>query len=450
MKIGISAISYDVAPLFLSMHSLAIARNLDAEKLEKGLGLMRCTFADTYQDSVVFGANAITRLITDNGISLADVARIYVGSESGIDNSKPIASYISGLLEQKFGSGCLSHCDAVDFTFACIGAVDALENCVNYIKNYPDKKAIVIATDIAKYDLNSAGEYTQGAGAVALLIEADPKILAFEPVWACSHKSTFDFFKPYVKVSKETLSNDLEFFDTQGITEKELELHREQPVFDGQYSNECYKAQIKEAYFRFKKLSGIETCLYEQWNQIIMHLPYAFQGRRMLTELFALDAPNPILDDAQDYDFQLKTIAKSKEYLEFVDGKLRSAEKASSLIGNLYTGSIFMALLSALVVAFESDREITGKKFGFMAYGSGSKSKIFEAIIQPEWKNAIQNQKLFETIESATEIDFETYLKLHTKEQTSAVKRPESEWYLDKIETQIPNLKGARYYKWAE
>ena len=67
----------------------------------------------------------------------------------------------------------------VDLTFACIGAVDALQTCVDYIRLHPTKKAIVIATDNAKYDLNSTGEYTQGAGAIAMLISANPKILAF-------------------------------------------------------------------------------------------------------------------------------------------------------------------------------------------------------------------------------------------------------------------------------
>jgi hydroxymethylglutaryl-CoA synthase len=45
------------------------------------------------------------------------------------------------------------------FTFACIAGVDAIQNCLDFIKLNPDKKAIVVTTDIAKYDLNSGGEY---------------------------------------------------------------------------------------------------------------------------------------------------------------------------------------------------------------------------------------------------------------------------------------------------
>jgi hydroxymethylglutaryl-CoA synthase len=64
-------------------------------------------------------------------------------------------------MEEKFGENCLAQCDVVDFTFACIAGVDAIQNCLDFIKLNPDKKAIVVTTDIAKYDLNSGGEYTQ-------------------------------------------------------------------------------------------------------------------------------------------------------------------------------------------------------------------------------------------------------------------------------------------------
>ena len=79
-----------------------------------------------------------------------------------------------------------------------------------------------------------------------------------------------------------------------------------------------------------------------------------------------------------------------------------------------------------------------------------SKSKVFEGTIQTEWKNAIANVKLFETLENSFEIDFQTYEKLHKKEQTQSVCEPKNEWILEKIEKTVPNLIGARYYKWID
>ena len=152
MNPGIDAISFDVAKIHLPIQSLAKARNIEPEKLEKGLGLIKMTLPDAHQDTIVFGANALIKLILDNNIDLSEIARIYVGTESAIDSSKPISSFLIALMEQKFGENSLAECDVVDFTFACIGGVDALQNCIDFITLNPSKKAIVVTTDFAKYE----------------------------------------------------------------------------------------------------------------------------------------------------------------------------------------------------------------------------------------------------------------------------------------------------------
>jgi len=453
MNIGIDAISFDVAKIHLPIKTLAKARLIDPEKLEKGLGLIQMTLPDVHQDVVVFGANATTKLILDHKVNLNEIARIYVGSESSIDNSKPIASFLLALLEQKFGENSLSACDAVDFTFACIGGVDALQNCVDFVRLNPDKKAIVVTTDIAKYDLNSTGEYTQGAGAVAMLITANPRIIAFENLWATNTKGLFDFFKPHRTILKSSITgndNNDPWFDN---LEAEIAIHKDQPVFDGQYSNLCYMDRTRNAYFLLKNLKKTTQTLYTSWHSIIMHLPYAFQARRMLTEIYGLDSEdNIVVGNETPLELQdlVKEISKSESYKSFVASKIQTAELASSLIGNLYTGSIFMGLLSTLAHFYNSDKEIANSTFGFLAYGSGSKSKVFEGTIQREWKIALSNVRLFETLAHSFEIDFETYERLHKKEQEKSVLTPKQEWVLDRIEKEKPNLLGARYYKWMD
>ena len=453
MKTGIDAIAFDVAQLHLPIKTLANARNIEPEKLEKGLGLIKMTLPDVHQDTVVLGANALTKLMIDNQIDLGEIARIYVGTESAIDSSKPISSFLIALMEQKFGEGILAECDVVDFTFACIGGVDALQNCLDFVRLNPTKKAIVVTTDFAKYDLNSTGEYTQGAGALAMLVAANPKIIAFENEWATSTKGVFDFFKPYRTISKEAITGKNENKEWFANLEAEIEIHKDQPVFDGQYSNQCYMDRTRNAYFAFKKLLNTTETLYTSWESIIMHLPYSFQGRRMLSEIYALDAVNPIIsgnESPADYQNKLKEVSKSEEYRAFVNQKLQPAEIASSLIGNLYTGSIFMGFLSTLAHFAKTNTTIAGKKFGFLAYGSGSKSKVFEGTIEADWQLAVAKAQLFETLEQSHEIDFTTYEKLHKKEQKQSVKTPKSEWVLDRVENENPNLIGARYYKWID
>ncbi|MEE1899116.1 hydroxymethylglutaryl-CoA synthase [Flavobacterium rakeshii] len=451
MTTGIDAIAFDIAKLHLPITTLAKARNIDPDKLEKGLGLLKMTLPDAHQDTVVFAANALTRLIKENNLAPKEISRIYVGTESGIDSSKPIGSFVVTLMEQLHGESSFSHCDTVDLTFACIGGVDALQNCIDYVRLNPEQKAVVITSDIAKYDLESTGEYTQGAGALAMLVTANPRIIAFNHKWTVSTKGVFDFFKPYRTIEKQAINSNTNNDEWFGNLEAEIEIHKDQPVFDGQYSNQCYTDRTREAYFRFKEANNITGSLYNRWESIIMHLPYAYQGRRMFSEIFALDAETPMITEgSEDYATKLKEISKSDDYRSFVNHKMQPAEPASSLIGNLYTGSVFMGLLSALSQYNEKGNDVTGKTFGFLAYGSGSKSKVFEGTIQNGWKSATEKAHLFETLAKSHEINFETYLALHKKEQQTSLLQPHNEWVLDSIEKEKPNLTGARYYKWVE
>lgn len=449
MKVGIDSIAFDFPKIYLPITTLADHRNIEADKLTKGLGLQRMSFLDVHQDVVTLAANATLKLLKQNQINPKDISRIYVGTESGVDSSKPIASYVLSLLESQFGDGCFKNCDVVDLTFACIGAVDALQNCIDYIRLNPTKKAIVIATDNAKYDINSTGEYTQGAGSIAMLISSNPNILHFSNEVGVSTQGVFDFFKPRRYLTKQEVVLVNENPEWHGVIENEIAIYKEQPVFDGQYSNQCYINRITEAYKHYKTESNQQGKVYENWENILLHLPYCFQGRRTFIEVFALE--NPELLESQTGETakdKIKALAKSPEYTSLVNSKIYPSEIASGQIGNIYTGSIFLGMLSTLCYHYAQNSDLASKKLGFIAYGSGSKSKVFEAEVAQNWKSAIAKVPLFENLQTAQEIDFETYEKLHKKELLQAVIPPSNEFYLESIENENPVLFGARYYKY--
>ena len=445
--VGIDCIAFDVPKIHLDIAILAQHRNIVAEKLIKGLGLQKMTFPDVHQDVVTFAANATYKLLTQEGLDPHEIDRIYVGTESGVDSSKPVASYVVSLLEQQLGKGVLRHCDVVDMTFACIGAVDAFQNCLDFIRLYPDKKAIVVATDMAKYDLNSSGEYTQGSGAIAMLLTSNPRVLAFSGEFGVSTEGVFDFFKPRRSVSKSAITGVMENDEWQGVLESEISIYKEQPVFDGQYSNTCYIHRIVDAYMHYKQISHQDGVLHQQWTNILMHLPYAYQGRRTFVEIFAADHETIILDETRRAE-QLKEMVKSTEYLDLVQTKIAPSEIASSQVGNMYTGSIFLGLLSTLCHHAAVQPALEGAKMGFIAYGSGSKAKVFEGEVQANWLQMIQKSNLFEILSASHALDFETYIRLHTKMQKSSILPPSNEFVLDYIETENPVLLGARYYKY--
>ena len=448
ITVGLDSIAFHFSKLYLPITTLAENRAIEPEKLIKGLGLHKMSFLDVHEDVVTLASNAALKLIKQENLNPSEIHRIYVGTESGVDSSKPIGSYVVSLLESQFGEKSMEHCDVVDLTFACIGAVDALQNCLDYIRLNPGKRAIVIASDNAKYDLNSTGEYTQGAGAIALLISANPRILSFSTEVGVSTQGTFDFFKPRRHLNKEIglqLKGNPEW---HGVLENDISIYKEQPVFDGQYSNQCYINRITGAYEHYKIESNQSGKLYENWVSILMHLPYCFQGRRTFIELYANENPELLASQVGESDKdKIKALAKSDAYLQLVNEKILPSEIASGQVGNIYTGSIFLGLLSTLCYHFQKQTVLASKKMGFIAYGSGSKSKVFEAEVVEGWERQIEKAPLFESLRQRTALDFVTYEKLHKKELFASVVAPASEFYLERIEKENPVLVGARYYR---
>ena len=359
MTYGIEAASFHVPSLYLEIKELAEKRNIEPPKLEKGLGLHKMALPDVHEDAATFAAEALLKLIEDNQLNPKDISRIYLGTESALDAAKPTATYamqmVEAVLEKDFGKRCFKNSEVVDMTFACVGAVDAFQNCLDFCQANPGKKAVVIASDYAKYELASSGEYTQGGGAVALLLSNNPQLLEIENVYGVATESVFDFFKPRRAALKSDLTSATEFMPDK------IEIFTDEPVFDGQYSNQCYQDRIREAYEHYKEQTGIEKP-YENWRYLIFHLPYAFHGKRVFTEIYSLE--NGLSYQSSE---EQKAVAKSEDYIKFINEKIEPSQRASSEVGNMYTASIFMALLSAMQVSYDQNENLEDQEIGFLA-----------------------------------------------------------------------------------
>ncbi len=470
MKSGIDAISFYIPNYYLPIDTLAEARQIEPAKLKSGLGLHKMAIPLAGEDAATMAAEALKNLFEDENLNPSEISRIYLGTESALDNAKPTISYAVEMLEnwglEKWGPRAFKNCDVVDLTFACIGATDALQNSIDYVSLHPNEKVIVVASDLAKYDLNSTGEYTQGAGAVALLITQNPRILSFKTQWGVGMQSVHDFFKPKRSISKSQLAKVFQSTLQEenppllGIDETYIEFTKESPVFDGQFSNQCFSDRMKEAYAHFCEKNQKNELCFEEWYGLIFHLPYAYHGKRIFVDLWA-DAlarngkkellesaaqstmPQPNSPDFKDF---VKKLAKSDVYAQIHTQKLENASLASSQIGNMYTASVFMALLSFLSMEAEKNTHAEGKEIGFIAYGSGSKSKVFSAQIEMEWKKQIQKCQLWSRLNERMALSMEQYLAIHKKEN-NAMHKSEG-FVLDHIETQKTDYLGARTYAW--
>lgn len=84
----------------------------------------------------------------------------------------------------------------IEMKEACYAATAGIQLAQDHIRIHPDKKALVIGSDVARYGLNTPGEPTQGGGAVAMLISADPQVLALGTTTSLLSADVMDFWRP--------------------------------------------------------------------------------------------------------------------------------------------------------------------------------------------------------------------------------------------------------------
>ena len=514
VSVGIDDIAIHIPRLYFDIKDFAEFRGADYGKLNRGLGLSAMAIPDVHEDTATMGANAVARIIDRNKLEPTKIGRIYLGTESALDGSKPTATYIMDMLEQryskKYGPECFRNCDVVDMTFACIGAVDAMHNTLDWVARggvEQDRIGVVVFADNAKYDLGSSGEYTQGAGGGAILIRHNPRLLEIPDIWGVSTMPVHDFFKPRREITRKSIvetvlelaSDAGEKFKTNlserimriidktdkrdhTLFESEtLKVHKDTPVFDGAFSNRCYSESVKQAFINFRSKAiahgrydpNDDDILTEQWSRIIVHLPYAFQAKRMFPDVFrhdrehtemwedvvaeigpmperpASDTEEALAAWEKEKDAYRRRISKTSQYTEFHAERIEKGQRASSLIGNQYTGSIFLALMSTFESDLEDNSNLDNVLFGMCGYGSGAKAKVFEGKVNPRWREVVATWRLFERLAGRMAIDHVTYENLHKGTQDSSVIEPKGEFALVDIGEEGVE-EGARRYRWVK
>ena len=115
IPVGIDDIAIHFPRLFMDMRDFAEMRGADFAKLNKGLGLTAMSIPDVHEDTATMGAMAVMQIIDRNGLNPRDIGRMYLGTESALDGSKPTATYIVDMLTQRYGerygTDCFVNCD---------------------------------------------------------------------------------------------------------------------------------------------------------------------------------------------------------------------------------------------------------------------------------------------------------------------------------------------------
>lgn len=325
VKIGIDKLNFYTPHYYVDMNELAHARGDEPEKYTIGLGQDEMAVAPITQDPVTLAANAADQLLTKEDRESIDL--VMFGTETGIDHSKAAAVYVHRLL------GLPSEARSVELKQACYSGTAAIQLAKGHIALNPDKKVLVLAADIARYGLATPGEVTQGAGAVAILLSADPKILALENTHATKTDDIMDFWRP-------------NYSDTAYV--------------DGKYSNEKYIEFFSDVWHKYTEKTGHDVTDFEA---LCFHLPYTKMGLKAMQSVF----PDGM-----------------GEAEERILANYQTSTKYNRRIGNVYTASLYVSLLSLLELQTELPE---GARIGLYSYGSGAVGEFFTGILQQGYRS---------------------------------------------------------------
>ncbi|WEV67763.1 hydroxymethylglutaryl-CoA synthase [Bifidobacterium sp. ESL0769] len=328
VKVGIDKINFYTPNHYLDLVDLAQARGVDPNKFLIGIGQSKMSVAALDQDIVAMAANAAEPMLTE--AERQEIGLLILATESGIDQSKAAALFVQDLLK------LTGNLRAIEIKEACYGATAGIQLACDYVRSHSDRKALVIASDIARYGLDTPGEVTQGAGSVAMLVARDPAILAIEPESLYESRSTGDFWRPN--------------YSTVAFAR-------------GKFSEEVYVGMFEEIWNKAQRQGMADP---ENLQALLFHIPFSKMGRKGLRTL----GGGKIAE--ADYARLTERFEQSIVY-----GKE---------VGNIYTGSIYLALLSLL----ENDNSLkAGDRIGLYSYGSGSVAELYFGTLQPGYRERL-------------------------------------------------------------
>lgn len=317
--IGIDAISFFTSSMYLDLAEIATHNHLPEDKYYRALGQHQMAIPAVDEDIITLAANAAQRIVNDQ--NRHTIKHVLFATESGIDQSKSAATYIHGLLQLP------EECRAVEIKQACYSGTAALQFGIALIARDPSQKILVLASDIARYGLGTEGESSQGCGAVAFLLSAQPRLLEISLESGYCTRDIMDFWRPN---------------------------YRDEALVEGLYSSRMYL-----------------QCLEQCWNT------YHAKAKRPFSQYQQFCYHTPVARLAE----------KAHKLLGKLNGKLITDEESEKqlhnslfygrTIGNTYTASMYVALNSLID---NSQENLSGQRVGLFSYGSGCVAEYFSGV----------------------------------------------------------------------
>ncbi|XP_009395343.3 hydroxymethylglutaryl-CoA synthase [Musa acuminata AAA Group] len=364
MDVGILAMDIYFPPTCVQQEALEDYDGASKGKYTIGLGQDCMAFCTDLEDVISMSLTVVLSLLEKYQIDPRQIGRLEVGSETVIDKSKSIKTWLMQVFEEYDNTDV----EGVDSTNACYGGTAALFNCVNWVESssWDGRYGLVVCTDSAVYAEGPARP-TGGAAAIAMLIGPNAPI-SFESKFRGTHMAhVYDFYKP--------------------------NLASEYPVVDGKLSQTCYLMALDSCYKRFcgkfEKIEGKQFSISDA-NYFVFHSPYNKLVQKSFARLVFNDflhCPSnlqkeerenlePFSNMTGEESYQSRELEKVSQQVAkpYYNVKVQPSTLLPKQIGNTYTASLYAALAS---VVYNKHDTLMGQRIVMFSYGSGLTSTMF-------------------------------------------------------------------------
>jgi hydroxymethylglutaryl-CoA synthase len=482
---GVSAMSIYVPRLRVPLEAWCEWTGNDWQKISAVVG-RSFRVLGRHENVYTMAANAVLRLIRQNGVDPARIGFLGLGTESSTDNAAG-AVIVRGMVDRALDAVGLPrlsrHLEVPEFKHACLGGIYALKSALRYSQcDGADRLAVVVSADVAEYERGSTGEQTQGAGAVAMLVERDARLFSVDLLHggSASDYRGPDFRKPFAR------------HFTEGYAKGTRRL-ADFPVFSGKYSTFSYLDETVHAVEEMlRRLDVSPGTYYENVRALFFHRPYHLmpvqamsflyvrglaRGDHRRPELDALcaqagvsvadvlretaSAPDlyaTVLEGGAPADPYLATstvaghLRKQAAFRELLQAKMSLGSEAVKDLGNLYSAALPAWMAAGLEQAAQSGIELLGAPLVAVGYGSGDAAEALPVAVRPSWKEAALRIGFTAALENPVDLSREQYEALHDGEEVPDLRyTPQNEFRIARVgKSYDPSFQdlGVEYYEY--
>jgi hydroxymethylglutaryl-CoA synthase len=447
---GVSAMSLYVPPFRVPLESWCEWTGNSWEKISAVVG-HSFRVPGRHENVYTMAANAVLRLIRQNGVDPTRVGFLGLGTESSTDNAAG-AVIVRGMVDRALDSLGLPrlsrYLEVPEFKHACLGGVYALKSALRYARcDAGDRLAIVVSADVAEYERGSTGEQTQGAGAVAMLVEPAPRLFSVDLAHSGSASDYRgpDFRKPFARhFSEEYAKNTRRVADF--------------PVFSGKYSTFSYLDETVHA-VSFLYVRGLARGdhHHDELRALCKEANVAFEEVQRETEsapdLYAHMLEGGVLTDPYTATSAVAgVLRKHTSFRELLAKKMSLGSELVKDLGNLYSAALPAWMAAGLEQAAHRNVELLGSSLVAVGYGSGDAAESLPIAVTPGWRQAALRIGFEKSLAGAVDLSREQYEALHDGEEVRGLAyEPRDEFRISRVgksyETGFQDL-GVEYYEY--